>query len=86
MTEFDNTAQAWEMDPISKTDVIWIDLEHREYRLHSVILSRQSVVFSSMYEVCACNIETKASHKMDYPTEVLKVLVFVIDIRANIFL
>jgi hypothetical protein len=66
----------WELEPINKTDVTWIDMEQQEYKLHSVILSRQSVVFAVMYKN-----ETQVSHKMDYPTEVLKLVIsFIYDL------
>ncbi len=62
--------QIWVLEPVHKADVIWIDQKDKEYKLHSVVLSRQSPVFCQMYKH-----ETYSCHRMDYSTTTLKVVI-----------
>jgi hypothetical protein len=49
------------------TDVVWTDKEMNTYHLHSVILSRQSKVFSNMYEEKQTHV-----HPMNFPSNIIK--------------
>jgi hypothetical protein len=40
----------FELEPIEKHDVFWIDVEGHEYCLHSAVLQHQSPVFLEMYK------------------------------------
>jgi hypothetical protein len=52
------------------TDVVWTDTEMNTYHLHSVILSRQSKVFSHMYEEKQTHV-----HPMNFPSNIIKDLI-----------
>ncbi len=59
-----------ELHPISKSDVTWIDKDGKRYKLHSIILSIQSKVFSEMYES-----KEVVEHEMDFPSITLEIII-----------